>query len=44
MLKLAGTPIPLTQNDTRWSNSNPIELRAGTLYAIGSKQKDKKTL
>jgi peptidoglycan hydrolase-like protein with peptidoglycan-binding domain len=36
-LKLAGTPIPLTQNGTRWSNSTPIELRAGTLYAIDLK-------
>ncbi|MBC1195383.1 PA14 domain-containing protein,virulence plasmid 28 protein [Microcystis aeruginosa BLCCF158] len=36
-LKLAGTPIPLIQNGTRWSNSTPIELRAGTLYAIDLK-------
>jgi len=44
-LKLAGTPIPLTQNGTRWSNSSPIELRSGTLYAIDLKaEKIKDTL
>lgn len=44
-LKLAGLPIPLTQNGTRWSNSTPIELRAGTLYAIDLKaEKIKDTL
>ena len=36
-LTLAGETIPLTQNGTRWSNSTPIELRAGTLYAIDLK-------
>jgi hypothetical protein len=44
-LKLAGTSIPLKQNGTRWSNDTPIELRAGTLYAINlSAEKLKDTL
>lgn len=44
-LTLAGAPIPLMQNGTRWSNSTPIELRAGTLYAIDLKvEKVKDTL
>jgi Neuraminidase-like domain/Salmonella virulence plasmid 28.1kDa A protein len=44
-LTLAGTPIPLTQSGTRWSNNTAIELRAGTLYAIDLKaEKIKDTL
>jgi hypothetical protein len=44
-LTLAGVPIALTQNDTNWSNSTSIELKAGTLYAIELKaEKIKDTL
>jgi hypothetical protein len=44
-LTLAGVPVSLTLDGTRWSNSSPIELRAGTLYAIELKaEKIKDTL
>lgn len=33
-LKLGGEEKPLTQEATLWRNTVPIELRAGTLYAI----------
>jgi ABC toxin-like protein/neuraminidase-like protein/putative peptidoglycan binding protein/virulence plasmid A protein len=33
-LSLDGAAVPLGQNGTQWSNAAPIELRAGTLYAI----------
>ena len=33
-LILDGKPVTLTQNGTLWSNTSPIELRAGTLYPI----------
>ena len=33
-LSLNGKPVALVQNGGTWSNTDPIELRAGTLYAI----------
>ncbi|TMV44388.1 PA14 domain-containing protein,virulence plasmid 28 protein [Paenibacillus mesophilus] len=33
-LVLDGAPVPLTRTGAIWSNSAPIKLRAGTLYAI----------
>jgi hypothetical protein len=33
-LDLDGVPITLAQNGTRWHNTEPIQWRAGTLYAI----------
>jgi hypothetical protein len=33
-LQLDGRPVALIQNGTLWNNTDPLELRAGTLYSI----------